>query len=81
PQEAARALAQAALPDRGERVALYCGGGIAATLTAFALERLGYSRLSVYDGSLEEWTANPALATVVDGDASPSPHGQERRQP
>jgi thiosulfate/3-mercaptopyruvate sulfurtransferase len=62
PLEVARALAEATLPNRAEAIALYCGGGVSATLAAFALERLGYARLSVYDGSLEEWSANPALA-------------------
>ncbi|MBI1182153.1 MAG: sulfurtransferase [Alphaproteobacteria bacterium] len=44
----------------GERpVVTYCGGGIAATLTAFALARLGYEDVAVYDGSLSEWSADP----------------------
>jgi thiosulfate/3-mercaptopyruvate sulfurtransferase len=58
-REAALALADAALGDRSQRLAIYCGGGIAATLTAFALESLGYAHLSIYDGSLEEWSADP----------------------
>ncbi|MGW4125058.1 sulfurtransferase [Nocardia sp. NPDC004711] len=35
----------------------YCGGGIAATLNAFALTLLGYRNIAVYDGSLAEWAA------------------------
>ena len=33
----------------------YCGGGIAATIDAFAYKLLGYSHISVYDGSMSEW--------------------------
>lgn len=43
-----------------ERVITYCGGGIAATLNAFALTLLGHSNVSVYDGSLSEWARDPA---------------------
>ncbi|MFI5429567.1 sulfurtransferase [Aeromicrobium sp. UC242_57] len=40
---------------------LYCGGGISATLNAFALAEAGVHDVLVYDGSLEEWSADPAL--------------------
>ena len=43
------------------RVISYCGGGIAATLTGFALRRLGHDNVGVYDGSLNEWSRDPAL--------------------
>jgi thiosulfate/3-mercaptopyruvate sulfurtransferase len=39
----------------------YCGGGIAATLDAFALTLLGHENVAVYDASIEEWAANPDL--------------------
>ena len=42
-------------------VICYCGGGIAATMDALALELLGHERVSVYDGSLSEWALDPAL--------------------
>jgi thiosulfate/3-mercaptopyruvate sulfurtransferase len=38
-----------------DRVITYCGGGIAASSTAFALHRLGVEDVAVYDGSLAEW--------------------------
>jgi thiosulfate/3-mercaptopyruvate sulfurtransferase len=41
------------------RVITYCGGGIAATLDAFALELLGHPDIAVYDGSLSDWTRDP----------------------
>ncbi len=43
------------------RVITYCGGGIAATADAFVLTLLGHSDVAVYDGSMEEWAADPAL--------------------
>jgi thiosulfate/3-mercaptopyruvate sulfurtransferase len=50
----------AALPDDGPVVA-YCGGGISATVDVFALALLGRDDVRLYDGSLTEWTADPAL--------------------
>ena len=46
----------------GGRVVTYCGGGISATLDAFALTLLGEPDVAVYDGSMGEWMADPALA-------------------
>jgi thiosulfate/3-mercaptopyruvate sulfurtransferase len=45
--------------DRNKRVITYCGGGIAASNLAFSLVRAGFTDVAIYDGSLEEWTANP----------------------
>jgi thiosulfate/3-mercaptopyruvate sulfurtransferase len=42
-------------------VITYCGGAIAATVDAFCLALCGYHQVSVYDGSLMEWSADPAL--------------------
>jgi thiosulfate/3-mercaptopyruvate sulfurtransferase len=44
-----------------ERVITYCGGGIAASSDAFVLTLLGVPNVAVYDGSLLEWSADPAL--------------------
>src|SRR5690606_37933116 len=41
------------------RAVTYCGGGIAATLPAFAAYVAGNPEVAVYDGSLSEWTADP----------------------
>lgn len=47
-------------------VALYCGGGISATVVAFALDLIGAGdRVRVYDGSLEDWNADPARPLVA----------------
>ena len=43
-----------------ERVITYCGGGIAATLDAFACVLLGQENVQVYDGSMSEWVMDPA---------------------
>jgi thiosulfate/3-mercaptopyruvate sulfurtransferase len=43
------------------RVITYCGGGIAATSVALALEMLGHKSVKVYDASLTEWAADPEL--------------------
>lgn len=44
-----------------DRVITYCGGGIAATSDAFTLRRLGAREVSVYDGSLVEWSKDASL--------------------
>lgn len=46
---------------RKPEVITYCGGGIAATSVALALEMLGYNNVKVYDASLTEWAADPEL--------------------
>ncbi|MGF1595812.1 MAG: sulfurtransferase [Acidimicrobiales bacterium] len=45
-------------------VITYCGGAIAATVDAFCLALVGHERVSVYDGSLMEWAADPELPMV-----------------
>jgi thiosulfate/3-mercaptopyruvate sulfurtransferase len=49
-----------------ERVLTYCGGGIAASSTAFALHLIGIDNVAVYDGSLSEWTKYDELPLVTD---------------
>ncbi|MEV6350189.1 rhodanese-like domain-containing protein [Actinoplanes sp. NPDC051851] len=40
---------------------VYCGGGISATVVALALAAVGRGDVAIYDGSLEEWSADPSL--------------------
>ncbi len=44
-----------------QRMIAYCGGGIAASSAAFAATMAGYVNVAVYDASLSEWAADPAL--------------------
>ncbi|MEM7001337.1 MAG: sulfurtransferase [Pseudomonadota bacterium] len=43
-----------------DAVITYCGGGIAATLDAFACLLVGQENVQVYDGSMSEWVSDPA---------------------
>lgn len=51
--------------DPSRRVITYCGGGIAASSTAFTLARLGHTDIAVYIASLQEWTADPGNPLVT----------------
>jgi len=46
---------------KSPKVITYCGGGIGATAVAFALALVGRDDVAVYDGSMLEWSADPAL--------------------
>jgi thiosulfate/3-mercaptopyruvate sulfurtransferase len=46
---------------RTPKVIAYCGGGIAATSAALVLAMFGRDDVKVYDASLTEWAADPAL--------------------
>ncbi|MCV3205098.1 rhodanese-like domain-containing protein [Mesorhizobium sp. YC-39] len=53
--------------DGASSTTLYCGGGISATVVAFALGLIDREDVNVYDGSLEEWNANPSRPLAVAG--------------
>jgi thiosulfate/3-mercaptopyruvate sulfurtransferase len=54
--ELERKLREAGVPgDREKPVISYCNGGVAATVPLFVMHRLGYERISNYDGSWNEW--------------------------
>lgn len=61
PLEVLREKCRASAALDARRVVTYCGGGVAATSVAFTLLRLGVRDVAVYDGSLAEWAADPAL--------------------
>ena len=42
------------------RVIAYCGGGISATIDAFACLLVGQENVAVYDGSMSEWVRDDA---------------------
>ncbi len=50
-----------------ERVISYCGGGISATVDAFALTLLGHPDVAVYDGSMSEWVTDESLPMETGG--------------
>lgn len=54
-------LADAYAQSSTRPVVVYCGGGISASLNALALVESGADDPLLYDGSLEEWAADPAL--------------------
>jgi thiosulfate/3-mercaptopyruvate sulfurtransferase len=54
------ALAEKGMLD-AQRVITYCGGGISATLDAFACLLAGKQQVAVYDGSMSEWARDPSL--------------------
>ena len=65
----AEALAEKGLLE-AERVICYCGGGISATVDAFALSLLDHPNVAVYDGSMSEWANDPELPMETGQDAS-----------
>ena len=58
--------------DRDGRAITYCGGGIAASSSAFLMTRLGFTDVAVYAASLQEWTADPENPMEIDLDSSDS---------
>ncbi len=47
------------------RLVTYCNGGIAAAAAALQLVRLGETDVAIYDGSLNEWAADPDAPLVA----------------
>ena len=50
------------------KVITYCGGGISATIDAFACLLVGKEDVAVYDGSLSEWARDPSLPLTTGSD-------------
>lgn len=48
-----------------QQVITYCAVGFTACSDAFVLSLLGVENLAMYDGSLTEWTADPAMPMVT----------------
>ena len=48
-----------------DRVIVYCGGGISATMDALALCLLGHQNVAVYDGSMSEWIRDESLPLTL----------------
>ena len=61
-------LEQLVAPVRtSSRIVTYCNGGIAAASAALQLVRLGETDVAIYDGSLNEWAADPEAPLVTAG--------------
>jgi rhodanese-related sulfurtransferase len=46
---------EAKLPDKGEEIILYCGGGFRSALAAEALQKMGYTNVFSMDGGMRAW--------------------------
>lgn len=64
PEELGPVLGRLGL-DADDPVLAYCGAGIGSSQVTFAMALMGYENLSIYDGSLLEWAADPALPMAV----------------
>jgi thiosulfate/3-mercaptopyruvate sulfurtransferase len=63
---AAYRAAGVSLDSDAPEILLYCGGGISASANALTLAALGVRSVRIYDGSLEEWSADPDLPLDLD---------------
>lgn len=61
PMDELRWVLAPALEGQPGRAVTYCGGAIPASSVAFALSLIGVENVSIYDGSLLEWAADPQL--------------------
>lgn len=66
--EALRAVFEAAGVDPAKPVITTCGSGVTAAILALALERMGQTTWSLYDGSWAEWGMFPTVP-IATGDA------------
>jgi thiosulfate/3-mercaptopyruvate sulfurtransferase len=62
--ELRESLAEKGLLD-ADRVIAYCGGGISATIDAFACLLVGKEEVAVYDGSMSEWVRDEQLPMTL----------------
>jgi rhodanese-related sulfurtransferase len=55
---------EAAVPDYGAEIILYCGGGFRSALAGDALQKMGYSNVASMAGGWRSWKAIGAPTTV-----------------
>lgn len=65
PEEQLQAKFGAVGATSQQQVITYCAVGFTACSDAFVLSLLGVENLAMYDGSLTEWTADPAMPMVT----------------
>ena len=46
---------EAAVPEKGAEIILYCGGGFRSALAAENLQKMGYTNVSSMDGGYRGW--------------------------
>ncbi|TDK48950.1 3-mercaptopyruvate sulfurtransferase [Antarcticimicrobium luteum] len=63
-----RAVFEAAGVDLGKPAITSCGSGVTAAILSLALERMGKTDHSLYDGSWTEWGAFPTLPVATGDD-------------
>lgn len=51
--------------DLAKPIILYCGSGVTASGAALALIEAGARAVEIYDGSMDEWSANPNLPLIL----------------
>ena len=47
---------EAAIPDKGAEIILYCGGGFRSALAADNLQKMGYTNVVSMDGGWRAWS-------------------------
>ncbi|HRG62719.1 MAG TPA: rhodanese-like domain-containing protein [Burkholderiales bacterium] len=43
------------ISDKNSEIILYCGGGFRSALSAYNLQKMGYSNVASMDGGIREW--------------------------
>ncbi len=46
---------ETAIPDTGDEIVLYCGGGFRSALSAVNLQKMGYTNVISMDGGVRGW--------------------------
>ena len=77
----ARSLFKTKGLDGKSRLICYCGGGIAASGTAFMLTQAGHPNVAIYDNSLLEWGYDDTLPMEAGPGASPHDEPGPGREP
>ncbi len=75
-EEEIREVVKVADGDTSRKTIVYCNSGNNASLGYFGYRLAGYENVSMYDGSMAEWSLNPALA-VQTGDPDAAPVAQD----
>lgn len=65
PRDELRAVLGQRAAAEGQSVIAYCGHALAASSAAFALGLVGSDNVSIYDGSLAEWSVDEAMPMLV----------------